>query len=210
MCSAGKGGTLNDRISALVCRCGSSSRSLETRAPLSEAAIRHLAQIPHLHTWHIVQGPPLSVPTSNFPSLEELHLGDHAAAPWLHLLASRGNRDGSASGTSHPNTRETLKSLDFPRGTIVNSIFLSSIVSSSNLVLLRVYTFCYYGDGCSFRMTDNNVNDLSFALPRLKTLELGVPRGPFLRNHCCLSLVGIRPLSGSHNPVYSLQHPNYR
>ena len=180
MCGAGKGGPLKDVISSFVCRCGSSLRSFETCVPLSEAGIRHLMQLPDLHTWYTVQEPPRTIPASIFPFLEQLHLGDHAAIPWLHLLASRGKgilRDGSASATSHSNTRETLKSLDCPRGTIVNSIFLSSVVNFSNLVRLRVHNFCRDGDGCSFRMTDDNVNNLTSALPRLEALELGNPCG---------------------------------
>lgn len=176
-CCAEKEGPLKDVISALVCRCGSSLGSFETCVPLSEAAIRHIMQLPHLRAWHTVQGPPRSVPTSIFPSLEDLHLGDRAAIPWLHLLASRGNWDGSALATSHSNIRETLKTLDCPRGTIVNSIFLSSVVKFSNLVLLRVHTLCHDEGGCPFRMTDDDVNDLTSALPRLKTLGLGDPCG---------------------------------
>jgi hypothetical protein len=171
---------LQDAISSLVCRCGSSLRSLETCVPLSEAAIRHLMRLPDLCTWYTVQEPPQTVPTSIFPSLEQLHLSKHAAIPWLHLLASRGEgilQDGSTSVTSHSNIGETLKSLDCPWGTIVNSIFLSSVINFSNLVLLRVHTRCRDRDGCSFRMTDDGVNDLASGLPRLRTLRLGEPCG---------------------------------
>ena len=117
MCGAEKEGPLKDVVSSLIRRCGSSLRSFETCVPLSEAAIRHLMRLPDLHTWYTAQGPSRTVPTSIFPSLEQLHLSDYTEIPWLHLLASRGKgvpRDGSASATSHSNIRETLKSLDCP------------------------------------------------------------------------------------------------
>lgn len=100
-------------------------------------------------------------------------------------------RDGSTSATSYSNVRETLKFLDCPRGTIVNSVFLSSVVNFSNLVLLCVHTFCRNEDGYSFRMTDDNLNDLTSALPRLKTLEFGTPCGLNSRETTVATLLSI-------------------
>lgn len=178
MCGSRKDGPLKDAISSFVCRCGSSLRSLESYVPLSEAAIRHLMQLPDLHTWYTVQKPPQTIPTSIFPSLRLLYLNDHAAAPWLHLLASCGKgilRNGSASATPHSNVRETLISLDCLWGTTVDSIFLSSVMEFGNLALLCIHTSCDDEDSCSFHVTDGDVNDLAAALPRLQTLDLGTP-----------------------------------
>ena len=80
-CGTGKEGPLDDAISPLACRCGTSLRGFQVCVPSSETAIRHLTQLPNLRTWYTVQEPPRIIPASNFPSLQRLHLGTHAAMP---------------------------------------------------------------------------------------------------------------------------------
>jgi hypothetical protein len=174
MCGQGVEGPLEDVMSSLVLRCGPSLRSFGTCVPLSEAAIHHLMQLPNLRCWITVQGPPPTVPISIFPSLEELRLNEQAALPWLYLLASP--EEGILRNGSVPtNIRETLKSLHCTRSTIVDSTLLSSILKFRNLVELCVRTFCYNPNECTFRLTDDNVENLAATLPRLKTLYLGEP-----------------------------------
>lgn len=191
---AEKDGPLNDAISSFICRCGPSLKGFETYVPLSEAAIRHLVQLPNLHTLYIAQDPPQTVPTSVLPSLIQLHLDNHALVPWLRLLASHGKnilQDGSTSAISHSSARGTLELLNCPRKTIVDSTFLSSIVEFCDLVILRVGASCRDAEGCSFRMTDDNVNDLAAALPRLEILELGEPCFSNTCNNTVASLLSI-------------------
>ena len=170
--------TVNDAISSFVCRCGPSLRSFGTSTPLSDAAVHHLMQLPGLRHWTTVQGPPLTIPTSIFPSLEHLHLCEPAALPWLHLLASHERgvlRNSFTSATSDPNIRETLKSLNCCKRIVVNSASLSSIAKFRNLVELRMHTDCSAREGCTFYLTDHDMEILAVALPRLKTLRLGPP-----------------------------------
>jgi len=124
--------------------------------------------------------PPRTPPTPIFPSLEQLHLDGPEALPWLHLLASYQNgtlRNGSPSTTSNTSTRESLEYIGCPSNTIVDPTLLSSIITFRNLVALRVKSYCSDPEGCTFRLTDNDMENLATALPRLEMLELGRPCG---------------------------------
>jgi len=180
MCHGGRGEEpLKDAISSFVCRCGPSLRRIGTSVPISEAALHYLMRLPNLSSWRTVQGPPRVIPTFIFPSLDELRLDKQETLPWLHLLPShqRGTlQNGSTSTTSDANTRGTLKTLDLPATTTVDSTLLSSFARFWNLVTLRVRTRRSSGmEGCTFYFTDNDVENLASALPRLNSLRLGVP-----------------------------------
>ena len=190
----GKGGPVGDAISSFVRRCGPSLRSIGTRVPLLEAAIHHLMQLPNLRYWTAVQAPPRTIPTSIFPSLEQLRLPELAALPWIHLLASHGKRDFRASSTSttpHTNAVETLKTLDCLCDTTVDSPLLASVATFRNLVTLYVRTHCHDTQRCSFRLTDEDMENFAAALPRLKNLELGQPCGSNSCNTTVASLLSI-------------------
>ena len=179
----GQEGPIKDALSSFVCRCGPSLRSFGTIGPLSDAATLHLMQLPNLSRLRTDQGPPQVTSTPVLQSLEQFHLWEERALPWLHFLASGGKgtlSKGSGSTTSHAPIRETLKVLDLPEGTTVDSAFLLSVVIFGNLVKLRVHGwFCADANDCSFRFTDDDMRDLAAALPNLKSLRLGTP--------CCLN-----------------------
>ena len=190
----GKDEILEDAISAFLCRCGSSLREFRSRVPLSEAAIHHIMQLPNFHSWIVVQEPPWTIPISVFPPLKILHLHDQAALPWLHLFASGEEntlRNGSTPMTSRANIRETLTNLGFPKKTILDSTFLSSVSKFQNLVRVYVDNVCYEEDGCTFHLTDDDVEDLAASLPRLQTLELGIPCHSNFCNTTVASLLSI-------------------
>jgi len=170
-------GPISDSISSFICRCGSSLRYFGTRVPLSEASIHHLAQLPDLRYLNTAQGPPQTIPPFIFPSLEQLRLAEPAALPWIHLLASQGGRarGSSTSATLRANARETLNLLECPDNTIVDSSLLASITMFQNLVTLIMHASCSGTGGCTFRLTDGNMESFAAALPRLKKLELGEP-----------------------------------
>lgn len=186
--------TLKDAISAFIRRCGSSLRNLYFRVPLSEAAIRHITQLPNLRSWNVVQGPPRTVPLSIFPSLEKLCLHEEAALPWLYLLLppeERVPQNASAPATLHTNLGEMLNTLHCPYGTIVDSTLLSSILKLRNLVTLYVGTSCPLG-GCTFYLTDGSVENLAATLPRLETLRLG---NPCRLNSCKTTIASLLSIS---------------
>ena len=154
-----------DALSTFIRQCGSSLRSFGVLGPLSDVATLHLMQLPNLSCWRTDQGPPQVTSTPVLQSLEDFRFDGGGALPWLQFLASDGR-----------GTRERLKSLDLPGDSVIDSTFLSSIVSLRNLVKLLVRnTFCRGEEGCSFRLTDDNVKDLAAALPHLENLQLGYP-----------------------------------
>jgi len=194
-CGQEKEGPLEYAMSSFVCRCGPLLRGFGTCIPLSEAAIHHLMQLPNLSHWGTSQGPPRDFSTHIFPPLAKLRLYQVEALPWLHLLASHGKGNlpkGSASATSHTNIGGTLKFLDCPENTIIDSTFSSSIVKFRSLVTLHVRSFyCSDEVGCAFRITDDGVKDLVTALPHLEDLLLGKPCGMNTCNTTVASLVSI-------------------
>ena len=168
---------LEDSISSFVCRRGSSLRRFDSDVSLSEAATHRLMQLPNLRSWVVFHEPPRTLPPVAFPPLQELRL-EQAALPWLHLLALHKEdiiQNGFSSATSHTNVRETLKSIDCSRDTIIDFTFLSSIVNFRNLVRLRVAGDCSNVEGCIFHLTDDDVENLAAALPRLTNLQLVRP-----------------------------------
>lgn len=176
-CGQRRAAVLEDTISSFVLRHGSSLRRFDSDLPLSEAAIHCLVQLPNLRSWVGTHGPPRTLPLVAFPSLEELYL-EPAALPWLHLIVSHEEdviRKGFVSATPRTSIRETLKFLECPRVTIIDSTFLSSVAHFRNLVGLRVEGDCSDAEGCVSRLTDDDVKNLAAALPRLKTLQLGRP-----------------------------------
>ena len=173
---------VKDALSSFICQCGSSLRSFGTCGSLSDVATLHLAQPPNLSRWKTDQGPPQVTSTPVLQSLEHLHLNGEGAMPWLRFLASNGKGIG-----------ERLESLDLPRGTAIDSTFLSPVVSLRNLVKLLVRSaFCRASRGCSFRLTDDNVKDLAAALPRLQSLQL---RSPCHLNTCKTTVASLMSIS---------------
>jgi hypothetical protein len=177
-CNQVEEGPLRGKLSSLFLQYGSSLKGFVVDIPMSEAAIQHIIQLPNLHWWLTVQAPPRAIPLSIFPSLEDLRIANEAALPWLPLLASHGKgaaQEGSVPTTPHTNVGETLKHLGCFMNTIVDSTFLSSILEFQNLVSLCVESICPNPGDCTFRLTDDNVESLAAALPRLEMLELGRP-----------------------------------
>ena len=159
---------LEDTLSSFVCRRGSSLRVFDSDIPLSETAIHHLMQLPNIRRV-ATHEPPRTLPPVIFPSLESLRLKS-AVLPWLRLL----------SPVTHTQ-RETLETLECPRGTIIDSTLSSSVAPFHNLVRLKVDGYCSGSEGCIFRLTDDDVESLAAALPCLTSVDFVRP----CRNNSC-------------------------
>jgi len=188
---------LTDSLSSVVLRCGPSLRDFTSLIPLSDEAISHLIHLPHLRTWHTVNSPP-SYSTSplplTFPPLKGFALLEGVAPGWLSLFKHLGNGISSTQGTAPlSGVRGSLESLNikhFP-DPIIDPSFTSAIQIFQNLVHLSIMVVCSDGQ-CAFKLNNDNVVELSMALPRLNHLLLGYPCG---ENTCATTVACLLPIS---------------
>jgi hypothetical protein len=162
-----------------ILQCRAPLERLETSAQLSEAAVSHLIQLPHLRTLRIRSDPPSGpiVPSSILPSLETLILDDGVGHKWLSFFGA-AQEDSSMDGeprTPEAGMRATFTSLYFLGETTVDPGFVSSLCTFRKLTHVFVDGFCSKEGGCTFLLTDDDVTKLADALPDIKSLRLGSP-----------------------------------
>ena len=192
---------LKDLFSSIVLRCGSSFTEYDSPVPLSDAALHHLIQLPHLRTWYIY-GPPPTCPTSSlplvFPPLRELTLGEDATRGWLPLLKRLDGGVATAQGvTPLSKAKESLKVLNVKEtfGIGIDPSSVSTIQYFRNLVRLNVERCCHdeYDNGqCIFKLNNDNIADLTMALTQLESLLLG---HACFKNTCLTTIACFLPIS---------------
>ena len=189
-----------DSFSSAILRCGPPLVKLVSPIPLSDAAVNHVTQLPHLRTWG-VEGPPpncsASSPQFAFPSLTDLGLGEASTPGWLslfqHLEARVSVRQDAVTPLSKMKKSLRVLSVETPSSApTINISFISAIRMFRNLVDLDVGATCRDGQ-CTFKLNNDDVTELSVALPRLERLHLGTPCS---ENTCattttCLLLISI-------------------
>ena len=169
---------LTEEISAFILRCGESLREFSTNLVLSIRAIVHLMKLPNLCAWTTKQGPPQvtdlihhGVPdgiTSLFPSLEALGIDGEAALEWLSLFeaANNGTLPWIMAGGS-------LSALSYHHPTLpVDSPLITRVLPFAGLTDLFLSMECFMRP-CVSKFTDQDVERLAIALPRLEALTLG-------------------------------------
>ena len=169
---------LAEEISAFVLKCGESLREFSTNLVLSTQAIVHLMKLPNLRVWATEQGPPQvadlihnGLPdgvASLFPSLGVLELKREAAFEWLSLFEAtkNGTPPWIMVGGSLPAL--VCRHPFLP----INSPLISRLLPFSGL------TNVFFDLGCSLRpcaskFTDQDIEHLAIALPRLEAPTLG-------------------------------------
>ena len=192
---------LADSISSVVLRCGPSLAEFTSSIPLSEAAMSHLIQLPHLRTWRIGSPPPsYSITTLPlvFPPLAACVLGEGATRGWLPLFKRLEHSVSATQGvTPLSKVKESLEFLTVENrpGTVTDVSFTSTIQIFRNLVDLNVDTFCHdggYDYECAFKLNNDDVAELVVALPRLESLTLG---RPCFKNTCATTVACLLPVS---------------
>ena len=191
-------GYFKDSFSSVVLRCGPSFTEYDSQIPLSDAAIDHLIQLPHLHTLCMYSPPPdystISLPPL-FPPLKKLTLGESAVCGWLSLL---GRMEGGASAaqgaTRLSKTKESLKVLHIRDvfDITIDPSFVSPIQNFRNLVDLDMHFYCHDEDQCAFKLNNDNVVELVTALTQLESLLLG--RACF-QGTCSTTVACLLPIS---------------
>ena len=200
-----------DSFSSIVLRCGPLFTEYDSPVPLSDAALDHLTQLPHLRAWRI-HGPPPNYPVSSlplvFPSLRELTLGEGAACGWLPLLGRLEYGAPTTQGvTPLSKAKESLEVLNIEEipGININASSLSTIQCFRNLVYLYVKVYCHDGDNrgqCTFKLNNNNVTELAMALTQLESLLLG---HPCFENTCLTTVACLLPISVRCNKLKKLE-----
>jgi len=170
---------LTKEFSTFTLGCGEALREFATNVVLSTQAIVHLMKLPNLRAWTTEQGPPQvtelihhGVPNgvvSLFPSLEALDLRDEVAFEWLSLFEAAKSRSlpWILAGDS-------LRQVSYHHPSIpVDSSLVSRFLPFTDLADLRISMECMYGGPCVSRFTDEDVERLTAALPKLEAVTLG-------------------------------------
>ena len=175
-------------VSAMLLRCGSTLGYLNAGVELSEEAILHVIQLPHLHTLKFTHEPPpditdalLQEDTLVLPSLHSLTLATPTTHMWLPFLNDLRWRYPAAITPREPNQSQvqigihsTLEELHCGCGEAPKRVIVKQALAFKNLTTLEIGEFCQ-ADRCSFDLTDDDVTAIAKALPRLQKLLLGHP-----------------------------------
>jgi len=167
-----------EEFSSFALGWGEELQELATNVVLSTQAIVHLMKLPNLYAWTTEQGPPRVAdlirhgvpdgPFSLFPSLKMLHLRGEVALEWLSLFGAAKARTSPwiMAGGGPP-----VVSYDNPILPIDSSL-VSKFLQLTDLVDVRIGTGCFFRP-CVSQFTDEDVERLAIALPKLEALTLG-------------------------------------
>ena len=188
---------IEDSISSVVLRCGPPLTRLTTAYKLSDAAVNHLIQLPHLHLW-LSHGPPPNYSASSlplvFPPLKHFTVEEGATLQWLSLFQRLEDRVSATSEvTPLSRVKESLKSLHiegYP-GPTIDASFTSPIRMFRNLIRLGVSALCRQ-DQCNFKLNNGDVTELAMSLPQLENLLLGYACP---ENTCATTAACLLPIS---------------
>lgn len=187
---------ITDAASTLLLRCNP-DRLLYFRVPsaLSEEAFLHAAQLPNLRAftvWDDVAEHAMRLPTSIFPSLRSLDIRTTSARSGL-LQAIRNIQSNTFSdlelefpasilGTFLPMALEALRPRSLHRTlsrlTIspenffdLDTALIRPLLFLNQLTDLDIGVFCL--NTCPFKLTDEDIEELVRALPKLESLRFG-------------------------------------
>ena len=169
---------LTEEISAFILRSGETLRVFSTNSMMSGQAIVHLMKLPNLLDWTTEEGPPQvkdlirhGVPNgaaSLFPSLKVLKLRGEAALEWLSLFKNVDSRTSPWTMAGNGLSVVTYYHPTLP----IDSSLVSRFFPLTDLVEVKVNMECLFRP-CVSRFTDQDVEHLATALPKLKVLVLG-------------------------------------
>ena len=161
---------LKGEVLLMAQRCGPTLTHLETDVEPSTVMVHHLMGFPNLHTWCAygdllpATPTPSSEATTYLPALRSLALAATNTYDWVVFLAS-----------SHPTVtpvRSTLTDLNLSGHHAVDPALISQVCAFTGLTHLNVGCSCPK-DQCDFSLGDDDLSNLSLALPRLEWLMLG-------------------------------------
>ena len=193
---------LTHDISTFILRCGESLRGFHSNLMLSPEGVTHLVNLPHLRDWTTEQKPPRVTalirngipggPTSLLPSLRSLRLRGEAAPEWFSLFDTDTTKHRCPPRTV---VGRNLSHLIYNHPTLpIDSTLLSKLIPLTNLVEITAGLQCMQrGAGCASRFSDQDVEHLALALPKLEVLVLG--ETPCGANTCPTTILSLLFLS---------------
>ena len=195
------------QVSATVLQCGPALKYLAAGVELSEAAVLHVIQLPHLLTLKLTHEPPPDITniislqdTIVLPSLGSLTLASSTSYAWLPFLNDLLWRHPAAIAVREPGQSQVqigihsaLKELYCWCGEVPKWSIVRQALAFKNLTVLEVRRTCQI-DGCSFDLTDDNVTAITKALPWIQRLCLG---GPCHLNTCQTTFRALLALSAN-------------
>ena len=170
---------LKTALSSAILRCGPSLTSIIVSMPLTDAAVRHIMQLPELTSWGTGNAPPDvldSSPLDTPPKLEYFSLRTVEALRWLPLFKANAHRPPSDQVTHSQRNRgphQTLTTIECGAPSRVDAALVSSLMLFRGLRVLHLESICSTEDGCGFGLTDDGVGEMVSALPNLYDLNLG-------------------------------------
>lgn len=173
-------------VSATVLRSGPALNHLNAGVGLSDQAILHVIQLPHLLTLKLTHESPPDITdimslqdTIVLPSLQSFTLASPTSYTWLPFLNDLLWRHPAAITIRRPGQPQTqigihstLEELHCWCGEVPKSTIVKQALAFKNLTTLKVGRFCP-ADRCSFDLTDDEVTTVTKALPRIQKLLLG-------------------------------------
>jgi len=178
-CPAQRCRSLEPAFSSAILRCGPSLKILSVPTPLSDAAVQHIMQLPNLTEWYTMNGPPrvsdLS-PSGAFLKLDLLQLCEEASLGWLPLFEVTARRTSSTQGAhiqSYHGPGQNLTTLECLVDVSVGAALVTPIMLFHGLVYLTIHSSCSDTSGCIFSLTDDDTEEITTALPRLKEAVFG-------------------------------------
>ena len=191
---------LTEDISTYILQCGESLQEFHSNLVLSIGALVHLMDLPNLREWTTEQEPPRVAdlihhgvpdgPASLFPSLQLLRLRGEPAQGWLSFF-------NSPKGQPLPWTlanNNLIYLVYYHPAVNIDSTLLSKFLPFTSLVEICIVEGCLSGgSGCTSQFTDQDVEILAIAMPKLEILTLG--QWPCGANTCPTTVLSLLFLS---------------
>jgi len=153
----------------------------------------HIISLPRLRSLETDQWPPTIPPPSLFfPYLQQFTLRGPAASRWLNFLAKESAQGTSDTGPQPHGVAPRLVQLYCDYEADLDVTFISYFHVFRSLCTLILGNGCSSATGCTFHLTDNDINRLAMELPRLRELSLG---DPCMHNTCRTTVNSLLDLS---------------
>ena len=195
---------MQDAVSTLLLSCNSNLlHRFCVASPISGAALLHAVQLPELQEFSLRGGTPGltdPLPLMMFPSLRTILISMGGLPTWLEILrhiqskfvtelsvdfevGDDKNLLTISTHLQHSEIHRTLTELRLcpGEGWIIDKASISPLLVLGELTFLGIFTECQE-ERCIFSLSDQDIERLAKAMPKLEVLSLGVPCSAQMRD----------------------------